>query len=366
MTTAVRSVWREARRSVPAARGFSLVLAGTTLVLAALLVGLVGQARAQNQAVLDGFQTPERRTITVDAVGDLPVLGWHDCESLAAMGELGGCWSTSRAFDVGNPHLLGAVASARTVSGQWDGMPVRLVGGRLPARAGEAVADEASVTSLRLGDSGGAVVDVDGREWAVVGTYRPLNDKAPTGVLVPLDAASAIAPHSTHVVAKTVAGVPLVVSTTLSVVSPASPDAVKVTRAQDLSTLSGQVAAGTLRGGQVVVYAVFGVSWLVVAMMSLLMVRARAAEFGRRRALGATRGWLLTMVLVQGLLVALPSALAGCSVGAAWNAVVHHAAPQPRLIAPLVAWQCLSALSAQLLPAVSACLRDPVRVLRSP
>lgn len=49
-----------------------------------------------------------------------------------------------------------------------------------------------------------------------------------------------------------------------------------------------------------------------------------------------------------------------------WNQLAHHTATPVTLVGWLVAWQVLGAATAQLPPALSASLKDPVRVLRSP
>ena len=71
------------------------------------------------------------------------------------------------------------------------------------------------------------------------------------------------------------------------------------------------------------VFGVFAVNWFTIAILCLLMVRARTLEFGQRRALGASRRWLLTMVLTQGVLTVTPAAALGALIGTLWLSLIH-------------------------------------------
>ncbi|MDO5533462.1 MAG: ABC transporter permease [Propionibacteriaceae bacterium] len=361
-----RSVLREAWLSIGAARWFSLVSAALTFVLGALLLALVGQAHVQNTLVGDGFSAPERRTVTVSAQDGVPVLAWGDCTSLTSLREVEACWVSGPAFEVRNPRLGLGTVSAREVVARWDELPMELLEGRLPDRPGEAIVDQASARVLGLDPTGGSTVDGLQREWAVVGTFRATQPQSPLGVLARADQSNRGNPHSLSLIAHTVVGVDLATQQALALIAPPTPDAVRVSRADGLSALAGELTSGVTEGGFVVVFSVFAATWVVTAMMCLLMVRTRGTEFGRRRALGASRGWILALVLVQGALVTLPAALAGALAGVLWNQLSHHTTTPVTLVVWLVAWQVLGAATAQLPPALAASLKDPVRVLRSP
>src|SRR5690606_39708076 len=95
----------------------------------------------------------------------------------------------------------------------------------------------------------------------------------------------------------------------------------------------------------------------------------RTLLLGRRRALGATRTTILTLVLARTLLPALLPALLGAVIGTAaglWIAGQWAATPPRTFTAGTATLAVLAALASTLPPATYAAGRDPVRVLRTP
>jgi putative ABC transport system permease protein len=115
-----------------------------------------------------------------------------------------------------------------------------------------------------------------------------------------------------------------------------------------------------------IVLTVMATSLLSLAFLSILMVHSRRQEFGRRRALGATRGAIVALVVVQGGIVVALGSLAGSVAGVALAWLRFDTLmPWGVLVMLVVTTVCGSAL-AQIPSAVTAGLRDPVRVLRTP
>lgn len=103
---------------------------------------------------------------------------------------------------------------------------------------------------------------------------------------------------------------------------------------------------------------------MAVLLYGLVMLRRK--DFGRRRALGATRGLIVGLLLVQtGLL-----AVIGVGVGTAASLVVLVASGDPLLGVPFTSALSVLTLSTALvaaaLPAVIASRREPIRELRVP
>jgi putative ABC transport system permease protein len=92
----------------------------------------------------------------------------------------------------------------------------------------------------------------------------------------------------------------------------------------------------------------------------------RRKDYGRRRALGASRLLIIGLILLQMLYLGTLGAALG-SVTAA-TALVLTGAPVPGLdfIAAVAVLACAVAVSAAAVPAVIASRRDPIRELRVP
>lgn len=111
---------------------------------------------------------------------------------------------------------------------------------------------------------------------------------------------------------------------------------------------------------------ILGVGLLIIAATLTGAVSQRRRDFGRRRALGATRSAIIVLVLTQ---TAASSVLGAC-VGAAGGlfAVFQLAGslPSGAFVLGVAALAIFAALVAALLPACVAATRDPVQILRVP
>ncbi len=352
------------REAVATARAHRVHSAVTGLVVALVTAGLlvlVGQARHQNQSVLDGFNRPEFRTATLSDP-DGAALDWRLAEQVGNLSGLETAWVVGDAFEVTNLHLPRETrVSARMIAGELTALPITLLSGRLPTGPEEAVVDAVGAAALGLDASGGAVEAASGRTWAVVGVYEPLHERAPHAVLVapapwaPARTLSVVVRDATRLDAA-LAEITSVVGSRDLRVSGGSPTG---GLAAQLGRDVGDAMAATIAG-------VLGVGLLVVGLLAALTVRTRAPEFGRRRALGASRSGLVGLVLAQGLAVVIPAAVAGAAVGTAIDLMTFGWLPPLALPWWLIGVLVLGSCLAQLPSAAAAALRDPVRVLRTP
>lgn len=111
---------------------------------------------------------------------------------------------------------------------------------------------------------------------------------------------------------------------------------------------------------------VLGVGLVVVAVTLFGAVSQRRRDFGRRRALGASRSAVVALVLAQTFIAALLGGVVGLATGSfiVWRLV--DALPSPSFTAGVLALSMLSALLAAVPPALIAARRDPVQILRVP
>lgn len=352
------------REAVATARAHRVHSAVTGLVAALVTAGLlvlVGQAHHQNRIVLDSFNRPEFRTVTLsDTTGT--ALDWRLADQVGSLSGLETAWVVGDAFEVTNLHLPGeARVSARTIAGDLATLPITLISGRLPAGPAEALVDAAGAATLGLDDSGGAVEAASGRSWAVVGVYAPQHERAPQAVLVAPAAGASV--RSLTVVVNDARQLDATLAEVTSVVG--SRD-LKISGGAPVGDLAAQLGRDVGDGMATTIAGVLAAGLLVVGLLAALTVRTRAPEFGRRRALGASRRGLVGLVLTQGLAVVTPAAVVGAAAGTSIDLVAYGWLVSPPLAWWLVAVLVLGSCVAQLPSAAAAALRDPVRVLRTP
>ena len=150
--------------------------------------------------------------------------------------------------------------------------------------------------------------------------------------------------------------------------NPENASQVNVSQPSDI--LTAQAAAGgafdTLFLGLGAVVLLVGA--VGVANIMVISVLERRSEIGLRRALGATRGQILTQFLAEAILLSLSGGAAGVILGAAATAVYAHAKGWAIIIPPQ-AWAgglaaaLLIGAAAGLLPAIRAARMSPTQAL---
>jgi putative ABC transport system permease protein len=362
----LRAAWREVWASARALRGFSLTFAAVGFAVIAGLTLTVGQGSAQRDAVIDSFAEPSLRTFILVDEAEGGALPWSMPARAQALSTVEAAWASGPAVDVRNaafPHS--DPVAARAVSGPLQQLPLALRTGRWPDDATEAIIDARSVPAAALGDGIGAVSTAQGRTWAVVGVYDPGHARAPTGVLYPMEPGPA-PPRSLHVTVTDIRSVDAAVTAVVGMSDSVRPGELRVDRQGSVAQLRESVTGAVNEHASAIVLSVMLGGAAVLGLTSLLMVNARRQEFGRRRALGATRLMIAGLVVAQGFLVISTGAVLGgaAATGYLWL--------RESVLVPFdfTVWTVLAAslagVAVQLPSAVTAGLRDPVRVLRRP
>ena len=96
------------------------------------------------------------------------------------------------------------------------------------------------------------------------------------------------------------------------------------------------------------------------------MVLLRRKDFGRRRALGATRLTIVLLIVMQVLIVAVVGAVAGALAGMGWLAFNGDSRPALSYAGALCVALVAAAAGAAAVPAAYAARRDPIAELRVP
>nr|NLD41659.1 permease [Actinomycetales bacterium] len=287
----------------------------------------------------------------------------------AAVALIGGISHVESAYGLGAARDMGAGARR----GEGPTIPVRefagdlgdvaeLTTGRWP-RAGEALVTEESLLALGFDGPTGYLADGH-REIPVVGTYRalPTGERITNGAVVAstrsaLDYLVVIADDATRVGASVSSALQILAPRGMSQLRIESPEALAAVQEQiagDLGDYSRSLLGGVLVAGS-----------LLIAVVVLADVLIRRADIGRRRALGATRGVIVTLVAGRTAIPALAGTLTGTAAGVALAARMGAAPPLEFGLAVAIL-AVLAALTAAIPPAIFAAHRDPVAVLRTP
>lgn len=118
--------------------------------------------------------------------------------------------------------------------------------------------------------------------------------------------------------------------------------------------------------GRAMVLSSFGASAALVAAILYALVMLRRRDFGRRRALGAARSLVVTLLLAQTGMLATLGAAAGTLGALCALAAAASPLPSPPFVASVAVLAVLTSVVAAVLPAFVASTRDPLRELRVP
>lgn len=350
-----------AARSARSQPVLTAIVALIAAAVVAITLATAGRAVAAERAVLARFDALDITVVQVlDDTGEAG-LDAADVGRVRRMTGVDWAIGIGPVVDVRLAGLRGEPVPSRVVVGSSDLLRVDN-----PA-AGQAYVASASRTALGLTAASGAVETADGNQIPVTGSFTatgPLTsisdsvvvvDDAYTGPIrrLYLDVAD---PENIVAIAAAVA----------HVVGDRDGNRPRVEVSDDVALIRSAVR-GELGGvSRVVVLQALAAGLVLGAITIFAGVQARRRDFGRRRALGATRGQLAALVVLQMLLVAIP----GAAVGAVVGAVAAHrlAETWPGWSYPLaVAVLTVVAVAvAALPPAVVAAYRDPVEAIRVP
>lgn len=231
---------------------------------------------------------------------------------------------------------------------------------------GSGWASPRAIAQLGLVDSYGSISLDDERRIEVRGGselpefLEPLD---PT-VLVPMSASTAAPVTLVIAIADSPGRIAAVERMILSVAAPKNPDEIKLETSKQIAEMRSAVEDRLGSYGREIVLGTFAITAVLVGAVLLVLAMMRRKDFGRRRALGATRGFILALVTAQGAIAALAGALSG-----ACGALVAHVCAD----SPLPSWEFVLAVVvlltsiaaiASVPPAIYAANRDPAAELR--
>ena len=346
-----------------------------TLTLAAVLATVclsvlvtTGQAAASESRIVEQIDSAGTRLIAIsDDAGNAAILSDAPA-AVEAMSDVSWAFGLGPAFEVSNPWLPVGRTAARLLVGALP-PDALLVQGRAP-QPGEAIVGVQAAESLHIAPALG-VVEPFGTYEPAVGVVGIFQADGPLShlnniVLIASDPADVEELRFVYVMASDVTTVARL-EDVLATSTPARNHA-----ALFVETPTGAIALREVIAGQVgaasrqLMAMVMGVGAVIIAITMLSATAARRREFGRRRALGATRSLLVASVLIQASLSALLGIVVGIAGGLVMLDVTTQSLPSWHFTAGVAGLSLLVTLLAAAPIALMAARRDPLRILRVP
>ncbi len=352
----------EAVRSAGAQPVSSVV---TTLIVGgvcAAILSTTGQTVQAEQQVLGQIDAAGTRSVVIADSQGSAGMTTAAVERIAALSGVEWVVGLGPAFDVrpvANPG--GAPVAVRTVHGPLP--PV--VGGSLP-EPGRAITGASARDVLGFLTPFGGVVGDDG-DLAIVGVFEagePLEFLERSILTRPAPDDDTV--RTIHILASDSRLVGQVAEAALAVLGPEDPSSVAVETSETLAAVRAAVQGELGRFSRQLVTLVLGAGLVLTGLNVYGSVTTRRKDFGRRRALGASRPTIIGLIAIQTGITAAVGAVTGSVVASVALVRLTDNLPDTRFAIAVGVLAVISALFAALPPGLVAAYRDPVRVLRVP
>ncbi len=341
----------------------------TILMIAGMIVAVMlttGRSVGAEQRVLGTIDDAGTRTIQIRAEDGAGLRA----DVLARLSRLQGIeWvgAYSAAVDASNTAIDGGTrVPVRFAYG--DGLDRLGIPRDSPVPGGLAYASPLALDELGMPDGVGSITLSNGAAFGVAGEIDTPDFLAPFEpvVLIPQPTSGAERISVLLVIAESPELVAPLSDAVVSLLAVDDQSKITVQTSEALAQLRAIVQAqlGTFARGLVIVMMAVAGTLVAIVLFGLVMMRRK--DFGRRRALGATRGLIVGLLLTQTAMLAV----GGVLIGIVASVVVLVAARDP-----LPGWAFTTAtallavgtaLLAAILPALVAARREPIRELRVP
>jgi putative ABC transport system permease protein len=361
-------LWRLAGESARVARSQPVSSAVTALIVAGVcgvILGTTGQTVQAERQVLGRIDEAGTRSIVVSDTQGGAGFTAATVQRVAGLSRVEWAFGLGPAVDVrpvgnpgGNPVAMRALYGeppAPLSLAEWDRAPgTLLVGPHAQAVLGMLV-------------PAGGVSGSDDTDLAVVGSFRagdPLTFLERSALTAPTDTNGVV--RTIHVLAQRPEDVAPLAEAVRMVLGPEDPGSVAIETSETLAQIRAAIQGELGEYGRRLVLMVLGAGLVLVALNVYGTVTTRRRDFGRRRALGADRTAITTLVTMQALITGLIGAVLGSAAGSAIVWRVTRGLPDLRFVVAVAVLAVTATVLAALPPAVVAARRDPVRVLRVP
>jgi putative ABC transport system permease protein len=232
----------------------------------------------------------------------------------------------------------------------------------------QALATSDAVTTLGLLAGRGSVYGTDGTETLITGDVElPAHLASMNPVVLVPGQGHAEEPVTTiTLVAHKPANLPLITDLVTGALSDLDPTTVTIETSQRLADLRAVLEGQLTRQSHTLVLGILVGSAFAIMVNVWSLALTRRKDFGRRRALGATRTMIVGLVTGQVAIIATVGAVAGVATGTAVIAVTGDPLPPASYLVAVAAAFITASIATAAVPAVWAANRDPLTELRVP
>lgn len=364
-----RTLLRESWATCLANKLYTGLVSGILLVACASTFGVAGQAAANEAQVLRVLQGAGPRTVIVTDVDGTAGMTAASVARLNAVSKIGWAIGLGPIDDVRNVGLgaAGLPNGMRELVGRPPA-ELQLVSGRWPVSEAEAVVSLTAQRALGLSAEAGAVYSRSSNA-AVVGSFAASGPLADLNKLVLSGPRRGNTPAPVDRVYMVVTDVPSVEATAGSVrgvIGAQNPRSVSVATSETLVLLQRAIAGNLSEFSRQVALLVLVIGMILVAIVMYAAAAAKLRDFGRRRALGASRSALVALVMLQSALPSLAGSVVGSLMGVALVWQLSAVLPPLAFSVSIPLLAIVTAIVASVPAALLAAFRDPVRILRVP
>lgn len=365
MAPSARKAGREAWASAWAHRGTTIVLAVIACAVTIVVLLTAGRAAAVEQQVLAEVEATKPRLIMVTIMDTHPGIRQDAIDRVSEV--QGSEWTLALGPPIDVRNGASGTGSAIAQRELLTALPPEVViePGRSP-EPGEAIVGRSAQDRLAMAYPSGTVVNNE-HYTSVIGGFTSsgaLDDLERLSLVVPEPYTNARA-TLLYVLADDAGNVQDVSDAIIAVIG-VSEDQVQISTADELIAL-GEVVSGTVGSfGRQIALGTVAAGMVLIGLAMTLALVSRRRDFGRRRALGASRSALIALTLMEAGIPVVLGAVAGTVLGAIGIAVLAGAAPPLLFIAGAFVLIAVTGTASAVVPAVIAARRDPLRILRVP
>ena len=355
----------EAARAAVAQPVASVVTVLIVAAVVAVILATTGQTVQAERQVLAQIDAAGTRSIVISDTQGTAGLTPAAVERIGRLSGVEWVIGLGPARDVrpaGNPE--GNPAAVRALYGK---PPPQLRMDRTDLQPGQVLVGPDAQTTLGLIHPYGGVVGAQIGDVAVVGAFDatdPLAFLNRSLLTVPSPEETTL--RSIHILTQQPSDVAPVAAAALAVLGPEDPTSVAVQTSETLAAIRAAVQGELGRFGRRLVSIVLAVGLILAGLNVYGAVTTRRRDFGRRRALGASRPLIVGLIAAQTFVVAVVGAAVGTvGTGLVLTRLTGNP-PDPTFTLAIGVLAVLTTTTAALPPALVAAYRDPVRVLRIP
>lgn len=360
-----RALVREAASSILSQPATSFLVFAIVAGMCMAVVMTTGRTIGAERAVLERLDNAGLRVIVVRS--DSPgAISASVMRQLAAASGVESVVGFGRVLDVENANIPGgAPVPLRAVID--DGHVIAPQSLKSPAET-PALASALAAAQLGLAEGVGPVISEQGVAATVIGELEVpphMRFLEPLLIVVPSQAAEPeIA--TLVVLSRRVSDVPAVADLLQSLLADAPPGSASLETSRDLVAARAAIEGDLGQYGRGTVLVLVLVLGLLVAANMWAVALLKRRDFGRRRALGATRGLIVGLLVLQSFGISASASALG--VALATVILAADGSPLPGLPFSLAVGVLALAVSvaAAVPPAITASRRDPIRELRVP